>query len=40
LLALHADEFKKWFQQFYELAQKCVTSQGTYMENIKRCVWF
>jgi hypothetical protein len=32
LLALKADEFKKCFQQFYERAQKCVTSQGDYFE--------
>jgi hypothetical protein len=31
LLALHADEFKKCFQQFYERTQKCVTSQGDYL---------
>jgi hypothetical protein len=32
LLALHADEFEKCFQQIYEGAQKCVTSQGDYFE--------
>jgi hypothetical protein len=32
LLALHANEFRKCFQQFYEQAQKCVTSQGDYFE--------
>jgi hypothetical protein len=32
LLALHADEFKKCSQQFYEQAQKCVTFQGDYFE--------
>jgi hypothetical protein len=30
LLELHANEFKKCFQQFYERARKCVTSQGDY----------
>jgi histone-lysine N-methyltransferase SETMAR len=32
LLALHADDFTKCFQQFYARAQKCVTSQGDYFE--------
>jgi hypothetical protein len=32
LLALHANEFHKCFQQFYERAQKCVTSQRDYFE--------
>jgi hypothetical protein len=32
LLALHANEFKKCFQQLYQQAQKCVTSQGDYFE--------
>jgi hypothetical protein len=32
LLALHADEFKKSFQQFHERAQNCMTSQGDYFE--------
>jgi hypothetical protein len=27
----HANGFKKCFQQFYERAQKCVTSQGDYL---------
>jgi hypothetical protein len=33
LLALHANEFKKWFLQFYESAQKCVKSPGDYFED-------
>jgi hypothetical protein len=32
LLALYANGFKKCFQQFYERAQKCVTTQGDYFE--------
>jgi hypothetical protein len=32
LLALHANEFKKCFQQFYEQTQKCVIFQGNYFE--------
>jgi hypothetical protein len=32
LLALHANELKKCFQQFYEGAQNCVISQGDYFE--------
>jgi histone-lysine N-methyltransferase SETMAR len=32
LLALHASEFKKCFQQFYERAEECVTFQGNYFE--------
>jgi hypothetical protein len=32
LLALHANEFKKCFQQFYKREQKCATSQGHYFE--------
>jgi hypothetical protein len=32
LLALHANEFQKCFQQFYGCAQKCLTSQGDYFE--------
>jgi hypothetical protein len=32
LLALHANEFKKCFQQFYERAQIFVTYQGDYFE--------
>jgi hypothetical protein len=31
-LALHADEFKKCFQKFYEWAPKCVTSKGYFEE--------
>jgi hypothetical protein len=32
LLALQADESRKCSQQFYELAQKCVTSEVNYFE--------
>jgi hypothetical protein len=32
LLALHANDFKKCFQQFYERAQMCMTSKGDYFE--------
>jgi histone-lysine N-methyltransferase SETMAR len=32
LLALHANEFRKCFQQLYERAQKCVTSQDYFEE--------
>jgi hypothetical protein len=32
LLALHTNEFHKCFQQFYERAQKCVTSHADYFE--------
>jgi hypothetical protein len=32
LLAFHANQFKKCLQQFYERAQKYVTSQGDYFE--------
>jgi transposase len=32
LLALHENEFRKYFQQFYEQAQRCMTSQGDYFE--------
>jgi hypothetical protein len=28
LFALHANQFRKRFQQFYDHAQKCVASQG------------
>jgi hypothetical protein len=31
-LALHPNEFNKGFEQFYERAQNCVTSQGDYFE--------
>lgn len=32
LFPLHANEFKKCFQQFYDWAQKCVTLKGDYFE--------
>jgi transposase len=32
LLALHANEFRKCFQHFYEQSQKCATSEGNYFE--------
>jgi hypothetical protein len=36
LFALNANEFRKRFQQFYDSAQKCVTSQGGFiLMNIK-----
>jgi hypothetical protein len=32
MLELGANEFKKCFQQFYERAEKCATSQRYYFE--------
>jgi hypothetical protein len=35
LLALHANEFRKFFKQFYERSLVCVTSQGNYFEGFQ-----
>jgi hypothetical protein len=32
LFTLHANEFKKCLQQFYELAKKWMTTEGEYFE--------